>query len=94
MLMMMCWQRILELFGDASGRRTNLHKCVAYPVSYANLDLNVVLEGFGGAHPMSIPRMGGSSMSARAAAAPTQMFILLLIVLLKTYLPPLNFFHP
>jgi hypothetical protein len=41
-------QEILNLFGNASGLRTNLDKCVAYSVACEGLDLDSVLEDFGG----------------------------------------------
>ena len=40
--------RILNLFGDVSGLRTSFNKCVAYPIACQGLDLNDVLQDFGG----------------------------------------------
>lgn len=41
-------QRLLRLFGDASGLRTNVEKCVAYPISCQWLNMEQILAGFGG----------------------------------------------
>jgi hypothetical protein len=41
-------QQILQLFGNASGLRTNLDKCVAYSVACEEVDLESVLHDFGG----------------------------------------------
>jgi hypothetical protein len=43
-------QRILQLFGDASGLKTNIAKCVAYPVACEGEDLGNILQDFGGTH--------------------------------------------
>ena len=40
--------RVLELFGDASGLRTNFNKCVAYPIACHGFDMDLVLQSFGG----------------------------------------------
>jgi mannosylglycoprotein endo-beta-mannosidase len=42
-------QQILKLFGDASGLRTSLKKCVAYPVACDGIDLATILQDFSGA---------------------------------------------
>lgn len=42
-------QQILQLFGNASGLRTSIEKCVAYPVACHGIDLSAILAGFGGA---------------------------------------------
>jgi hypothetical protein len=42
-------QQILLLFGNASGLRTNIDKCVAYSVACEDTNLNLILQGFGGA---------------------------------------------
>ncbi|KAM0882066.1 hypothetical protein ACQ4PT_032540 [Festuca glaucescens] len=41
-------QQILQLFGNVSGLRTSLEKCVAYPVACAGVQLDDVLQDFGG----------------------------------------------
>lgn len=41
-------QGMLKLFGDASGLRTNIQKCVAYPISCQGIDLQQILSSFGG----------------------------------------------
>jgi hypothetical protein len=41
-------QQILLLFGNASGLRTNIDKCVAYSVECEDTNLNHILQGFGG----------------------------------------------
>ena len=41
-------QQILKLFGDVSGLRTSLEKCVAFPIACDGLDLNTVLQDFEG----------------------------------------------
>ena len=41
-------QRILSLFGDASGLRTSFEKCVAFSIACADLNLDEILMGFGG----------------------------------------------
>jgi hypothetical protein len=40
-------QQILKLFGDVSGLRTSLEKCVAYPVACDGLDIANILQDFG-----------------------------------------------
>jgi hypothetical protein len=40
--------RILLLFGDASGLRTSFQKCVAYPIACADMELDDILQNFGG----------------------------------------------
>ena len=42
-------QQILRLFGDASGLKINVDKCVAYPVACEGINLANVLQNFGGA---------------------------------------------
>uniref|UniRef100_A0A453B123 Reverse transcriptase domain-containing protein n=1 Tax=Aegilops tauschii subsp. strangulata TaxID=200361 RepID=A0A453B123_AEGTS len=41
--------QILASFGDATGLRVNLAKSSAVPISCSDIDLNHVLQGFGGA---------------------------------------------
>jgi hypothetical protein len=39
---------ILQLFGDVSGLRTSFQKCVAYPIACSGLDVDEILQDFGG----------------------------------------------
>ena len=41
-------QAILKIFADASGLKTNIQKSVAYPISFAGLDLLPLMAAFGG----------------------------------------------
>jgi hypothetical protein len=41
-------QRILRTFGFISGLKANLHKCVVYPIQYNNIEIEEVLNEFGG----------------------------------------------
>jgi hypothetical protein len=41
-------QQILLLFGNASGLRTNIDKCVAYSMACEDTNLNHILQGFWG----------------------------------------------
>jgi hypothetical protein len=42
-------QKVLHNFGEVSGLKANLNKCVAYPIQCSNLDIADVLSNFGGA---------------------------------------------
>jgi exonuclease III len=46
-------QRILHLFGEASGLKINIQKCVAYSVACEEIDLEDVLHDFGGGRGIS-----------------------------------------
>jgi hypothetical protein len=46
---MIVTQRVLHTFGEISGLKANLNKCVVYPIQCNNLDIADVLSEFGGA---------------------------------------------
>jgi hypothetical protein len=45
---MIVTQRVLHTFGEISGLKANLNKCVIYPIQCDNLDIAEVLREFGG----------------------------------------------
>ena len=58
-------QRILSLFGDVSGLRTSFQKCVAYPVSCEGMNLEEILQDFGGTRGVFPCRYLGLPLSFR-----------------------------
>ncbi|KAM0917777.1 hypothetical protein ACQ4PT_009218 [Festuca glaucescens] len=58
-------QSILKFFGDVSGLRTNLEKCVAYPIACQGICLDDFLQDFGGVQSTFPCRYLGLPLSFR-----------------------------